>query len=106
MEFFYSNLIDRSGEYNWVFSKNAIRQTLELARHKDYWAEFKELKVESLLLRGGVSADLTQEDYQRVLDNNSKIQGQVVAGAGHWVHAEKPRETIKIIGDFFNIAPS
>ena len=104
MEFFYSNMVERNAQYNWIFSKEGIRQTLELARHKDYWAEFRDLKMPTLLIRGGKSTDLTQEDYEKLLANNSNILGQVVEEAGHWVHAEKPRETIRIIEDFFNIA--
>ena len=104
MEFFYSNIIEQSGQYDWTFSKLLVRKTLELARYKDYWEEFKCLKVPTLLLRGGLSTDLRAEDFNKVLANNSNIEGREVAGAGHWVHAEKPLETIKIIEDFFNIA--
>jgi len=104
MEFFYSNLVEQNGQYDWTFSKHLIRQTLELARYKDYWGEFKALQLPTLLIRGQLSTDLSAEDYKKVLASNPKIQGQEVRGAGHWVHAEKPRETIKIIEDFFNIA--
>lgn len=103
MEFFYSNLVSRNDQYDWVFSKSAIRQTLELARYKDYWAEFKNLKMPTLFVRGGNSSDLSQEDYEKVLANNPHIQGEVVEGAGHWVHAEKPRETLALIDNFFGI---
>lgn len=104
MEFFYSNLAEQNSQYNWVFSKEGIRQTLELARFKDYWAEFRELISPTLLIRGEKSTDLTQEDYQKLMANNPRIFGTVVEGAGHWVHAEKPLETLQIMGDFFNIA--
>jgi esterase len=105
MEFFYSNLVDKQGSYDWTFSKDGIRQTLELARYKDYWSEFKALSMPSLLIRGEKSTDLSRDEYLKILENNSHIQGEEVKGAGHWVHAEKPLETMKIIGNFFNIAP-
>lgn len=106
MEFFYSNLTQRSHGYDWVFSPETIRQTLERSRYKDYWQEFKELSMPSLLIRGTESEDLKPADFMKVIENNPNLAGIEVDGAGHWVHAEKPRETIKIIEDFFNIAGS
>ncbi len=104
MEFFYSNLIEKDSGFDWIFSKPIIQQSLEMARHKDYWGEFKNLKTPTLYVRGGDSTDLKEADFTQVLENNSNITGQVVEGAGHWVHAEKPMETLRIIGEFFNIA--
>jgi len=104
MEFFYSNLRSINNRYDWVFSKQGVRQTLESSRYRDYWAEFKNLKMPTLLLRGEKSQDLSREDYEQVLANNPNIKGQVVKGAGHWVHAEKPEETEVLLRQFFNIA--
>lgn len=103
-DFFFSNLASINDEYNWIFSKKMIQKTLEVSRYKDYWAEFKELTMPTLYIRGGGSPDLKESDFIKVLENNSKIRGVVIEGAGHWVHAEKPMETLRIIGDFFNIA--
>ena len=102
-EFFYSNLVKKEDNYDWVFSPDAIRQTLEASRLADYWLEFKDLSMGTLLIRGGESLDLSQEDFDKVVENNVNINGQVVEGAGHWVHAEKPLETMGLIRDFFNI---
>ncbi len=104
MEFFYSNLAERDGQWDWLFSARLVRQTLEQSRYRDYWAEFKNLSGPSLLIRGEKSEDLKAEDFAKVLSQNPKIQGVTVPGAGHWVHAEKPLETLRIIDDFFNIA--
>ena len=104
MEFLYSNMTDRNGQYDWTFSKPLIRKTLESSRHRDHWDAFKQLKMPTLLIRGENSTDLKRDEFQKLLANNSNIKGQEVAGAGHWVHAEKPRETIRIIEEFFNIA--
>lgn len=104
MEFFYSNLQKVNDSYDWVFSKQGVRQTLENSRHRDHWATFKELACPTLLIRGEQSTDLKKEDFEKVLANNQSIQGHVVSGAGHWVHAEKPQETLSLLRQFFNIA--
>lgn len=103
-DFFYSNLVEKEGGFQWIFSKELIRKTLETSRHRDYWGEFRQLAMETLYIRGGNSTDLKRDDFEKVLANNPKIKGVEVEGAGHWVHAEKPTETIRIIEDFFNIA--
>jgi pimeloyl-ACP methyl ester carboxylesterase len=104
MEFFYSSLVEREGQMDWIFDKNLIRQSLEQSRHRDYWGEFKSLSMPTLFLRGGASKHLEETEFIKVLENNPRIQGWTVEGAGHWVHAEKPLETLRIISDFFNIA--
>ncbi len=104
MEFFDSNITERNGEYDWVFYKPGIIQTLENSRSRDHWGEFKNLKMPTLLIRGELSDDLKREDFQKVIDNNELIEGVEVKGAGHWVHAEKPREVIEVLRKFFNIA--
>jgi pimeloyl-ACP methyl ester carboxylesterase len=103
-EFFYSNLTERNDQYDWTFSKQGVIQTLENSRSKDHWGEFRSLSMPTLLIRGGVSTDLPKEDFDKVVANNENIQGREVPGAGHWVHAEKPREVIRFLREFFNIA--
>ena len=56
--------------------------------------------MKALLVRGAQSTDLSQELYEKTLLSNPNIQGQVVAGAGHWVHVDKPRELFQIFEDF------
>lgn len=103
-EFFYSNIEKKpSGEWGWVFSESAIKQTLENSRLNDYWPLFKQLSMPTLLLRGEKSTDLTQEDYTKILANNNRILGEVIPGAGHWVHAEKPVDTKEALEDFFEM---
>ena len=104
MEFFYSNLVQKNQGMDWIFSKKLVVRLLETSRHKDYWGEFKTLNVATLFIRGELSEDLKESEFLKVLENNDRIQGQTIKGAGHWVHAEKPIETLRVIGEFFNIA--
>ena len=89
MEFFYSSLVEEGGKMDWIFSKTLIRQSLEMARHKDYWAEFKNLPMPTLYIRGGESKHLKESEFVQVLQNNPNIQ--------------KAMEILKTISDFFNI---
>lgn len=106
MEFLYSNLTQRNNQYDWLFSKEAVTQTLQLSRYRDYWALFKNLKMPTLLIRGGRSQHLPKDQFEKILQNNPRIQGAEIPGTGHWVHAEKPRETIQVIEDFLSMDAS
>ncbi|MCB0378584.1 MAG: alpha/beta hydrolase [Bdellovibrionales bacterium] len=104
MEFFYSNLEQKEdGGWDWIFEPAAIRQSLEASRVLDFWAEFHGLSMPTLLLRGEKSPDFKQEDFEKVVANNPHIRGEVVPGAGHWVHAEQPRKTISLMENFFQM---
>ena len=100
-DFFYSNLVNRGGQYDWIFSKSAVHEILRLSSRRDCWKEYKELRSPTLLIRGNQSKHLSLGDFKKVLAENSHLQGIGVEGAGHWVHAEKPLETISIMENFF-----
>jgi len=92
-----------NGEWGWVFSKSGLKQILTESRLKDHWDAFKSLNMPTLLLRGEKSTYLSLEDFKKIQEANPKIVGQQINGAGHWLHAEKPVETLKALKSFFNI---
>jgi esterase len=58
--------------------------------------------VNTLFIRGEKSNYILDSDFEKIKEHfpNSKIE--TVAGAGHWVHAEKPREFFERISEFIN----
>lgn len=90
-QFFYANLEEKAdGTFGWKFSKNAILESLWKARTLDQTQQFADLPMPTLLMRGEYSSHLPQDMFDDVLARNPLIQGTVIKGAGHWVHAEKP----------------
>lgn len=54
----------------------------------------------SLFLRGGAS-DFVEDAHLPIIDSLFPMASHAdIHGAGHWVHAEKPEEVIRQIGDF------
>ena len=99
--FFYANLEEKSdGHFDWKFSKQGVLETLWKARTLNQWTQFDGLKMPTLLMRGERSEDLPAELYEEILRRNPRIEGRGVPGAGHWVHAEKPKETTEILESF------
>lgn len=100
-QFFYANLEqNQKGEMTWRFYLPGILESLWQSRTSNQWDTFRSFSMKTLLVRGELSTDLPQELYEKTLEINPRIEGQVVRGAGHWVHADKPQELLQIFEDF------
>ncbi len=55
----------------------------------------------TLVIMGEKSHVYGPETYRTIFPRISQENMEVVRGAGHWVHAEKPRETKKLLERFF-----
>lgn len=102
-QFFYAN-IDKNtqGQMSWRFDKEGILETLRQSRLGDQWAQIKNLTKPTLVIRGENSKDLNSETFERMIQENPRIQGVILPGAGHWVHVEKPQETIQLLEAFLH----
>jgi esterase len=50
---------------------------------------------DTLFIRGGNSNYIRDEDFETIKSIFSKAKLETVEGAGHWVHAEKPKELLE-----------
>ncbi len=98
--FLFANLADKGGKWDWKFSKQGILETVRVGRLKDRWIDIESLKMPTLWIRGENSRELRPEIYQRILASNQMIRGVEIAGAGHWIHSEKPAEFSQAIKNF------
>ena len=56
----------------------------------------------ALFLRGGKSGYVTEEDLPLIEELFPRARLVTVAGAGHWVHAEKPTELLEVVNAFLS----
>ena len=56
----------------------------------------------SLMIVGGRSNQYPFQVYRKVFTNIIEEAIVVVPGAGHWVHFDKPSETIKLVSNFLD----
>ncbi|MCF6306169.1 MAG: alpha/beta fold hydrolase [Rhodobacteraceae bacterium] len=54
----------------------------------------------TLFVHGGASDYVTAAHHQRILELFPDAEFNEIAGAGHWLHAEKPREFQQAVTDF------
>ena len=55
---------------------------------------------QALFVRGGKSDYVRDEDWDGIVKYFPLAELATVAGAGHWVHAEQPRELFTLVRDF------
>lgn len=100
-QFLYANLIEQpDGKVTWRFYVNGILESAQVGREMTHWEKLKALAMPTLVIRGGKSKDLPEEIYWRMLQSNEKIQGIEIAGAGHWVHADRHEEFVRGLREF------
>jgi esterase len=56
----------------------------------------------ALMIVGGRSKIYDFDKYQKVFPKITQKDIQIVADAGHWVHYDKPLETISLISEFID----
>lgn len=55
----------------------------------------------TLFVRGGKSWYIKDEDMEEIEAHFPSANLETVEGAGHWLHAEKPKEFYKVVSEFF-----
>jgi esterase len=86
------------------FSPNGWRFNLD-ALHESYpaligWREVPPWNGPALFIRGGLSPYLDESYGEAIRRQFPRARAHVVAGAGHWVHAEKPDTVNRAIDRF------
>lgn len=87
-----------SGMLDWRFNLKVITEQMENVG-KELSFE-NSVDVPSLFIRGEKSDYITDEDMDRIHDLFPRSMLETIAGAGHWVHAEKPKEFFECVMRF------
>lgn len=98
-QFLLKNLTrTKEGGYRWKMNLFEI--------HKYYPDILKNIESnatyegEALFIRGGQSKYIQDSDWASVLEYFPNAQLITVENAGHWVHAEAPKELLQLISEF------
>lgn len=99
--FLHANLETKdSGEINWRFHPPGMIETVATGRATDAMAEFRNLRAPTLLIRGSRSLEFPRLEAARMAASRPGVELVEIAGAGHYVHAEKPREFAAVLVAF------
>lgn len=89
---------EKEGGYSWKMNLDMLTANIE--KVIDSTEIPFPIPLETLFIRGGNSGYILDSDFERIeeLFPNSEIE--TIENAGHWVHAEKPKELLELIVDF------
>ena len=98
-QFILKNLTRNSdGGFEWKLNLSAIESAIEKV------GEGLEAEVtfsgDSLFIAGGNSDYILENDFELIRRFFPKAEVETIVGAGHWVHAEKPKELSELVLEF------
>jgi esterase len=98
-QFLLKNIYWReNGELDWRFNLKVISEQIENVGEET--SKYTVSEVSALFIRGALSnyiLDSDAEDIHRIFPNSAL---ETIRGAGHWVHAEKPKEFFETVVKF------
>lgn len=86
----------KSGRLGWRFNLKAIQNNLNEMGKNDSG----NFKKPTLFVQGTESDYIMKADYENIIGKFPKAEIVSIAGAGHWVHADKPEEFLEAILEF------
>ena len=98
-DFLLMNLVREDNKFAWKFNLSAIKELVVngLIREIHLPAEGPAFEGETVFIYGGKSDFFTQSDKEEVLTLFPKTVFHCIPDAGHYLHAEKPKEFLNIL---------
>lgn len=96
--FFAQSLSFEDGKAEWLLNLSALKANMDAII--GFPAMDGAFAREALFIRGGASdyvSDETESEVRRLFPH---FKLATIDGAGHWLHAEKPREFLKIVDEY------
>ena len=101
--FLHANLEQKeNGGLEWRFHAPGMIETVLMGRARDAMAEFAGIATPTLLVRGSRSKEFSEAEAQAMLESRPGVELVTIEGAGHFVHAEKPREFARALKKFLD----
>ena len=97
-QFLLRNLANTEGKLSFKCNLEGIANAYPQIM-KDF-DKSKQFTGQTLFIKGGDSNYITAEHRDIILQHFPKSKAKIIAGTGHWLHAEKPVAFNKIVKDF------
>lgn len=99
-QFLLANLVRQQGRWAWRINLPVLAASIGALTGFPRPAAEQQFHHPSLFIRGGRSSYVTDAHLQRVFELFPAARVETVAGAGHWVYAERPDEFAAILEGF------
>lgn len=92
---------EKNGSYKWKLNIAAIYRNLHyLIDGVGGVGNEAVIEIPSLFIKGSLSDYITDNDEKEIGNMFPNLTFRTIDGAGHWVHAEKMDEFVKIVSEF------
>lgn len=99
--FLHANIEQKEdGTFDWRFQKKGMIETIQTGRAQSALSEFMNLRLPILLIRGSLSKEFPEEEALQMCAAQDLAHLVTLEGAGHYVHAEKPKEFSQALLNF------
>jgi pimeloyl-ACP methyl ester carboxylesterase len=99
-QFLLKNLSRDNNGFSWKINLDAIEANIgNIGKGLDEQEGYTE---ETLFIGGSKSDYITEADHADIKARFPKARIEMVDGAGHWVHAEKPRKLYELVVEFLS----
>ncbi|GAB2666295.1 alpha/beta fold hydrolase [Vibrio panuliri] len=96
-QFLSKSLYKNDNHLAWRFS---VENLWNNYRHIMSWQPIQQISTPTLFIKGA-NSDYLQAEHQRDIQAQfSQAKAHIIANTGHWLHAEKPEEVLRIIRKF------
>jgi len=100
-QFLLKNLYwDKNKKLQWRFNLPVLTKNYEDIVTRPI--KFGVFEGQTLFVAGGKSHYILPQDQFMIKQQFPKAGIKVIEGAGHWIHAEKPKEFFKVVMEFLN----
>lgn len=98
-QFLITNIIEVDNKYRWRLNLKSINDNF-----KNHLSQFPPIQSTfdgpTYFIGGGDSVFLRPADHENIKKIFPSATFDYIAGAGHWLHAEKPNEFLKLVTQF------
>jgi esterase len=103
IQFLLKNLFWQSPEkLSWRFNLNVIRNNINMVGQANDLDNYP-IKTHTLFLRGENSNYIKESELDFIRKKIPEVEFFTIKGAGHWLHADNPEDTLQIIKDWFKV---
>lgn len=90
------------GGFTWGFTQEALAAISRQSSNRDDWPLAVRVECPVLVVRGADSNHLLPETARHMEAEIPDCRLVTIAGAGHWVHGQKPRKYIAAVREFLS----
>jgi pimeloyl-ACP methyl ester carboxylesterase len=95
------NAVEREdGRWVWRYQRPRLVETAEMPDFSVLWDDVSKVSVPLMLVRGGDSGVVGDEDVAELQRRQPGVRVETVAGAGHSIQGDRPVELAQILTDF------